>query len=188
MSDKYLPAGLISDSGDTSPQDRDALVAQVATLKAENKRLTKVADDAKTALDAAEGARTAADAAVAKLPELVADGVSKGIALRESARVVLGAEYVFDGKTPEQIAADVRSGKVAKLKELDPKLVVADSATDVWVDAYLEAAEKYSVSDSSEQVHDFNEGPTQAPVADGGAVDFQAHVRAISAKRFKGEV
>ena len=169
----------VSDSADPPAPDRDSLVAEIAVLKAETARLAKVADDAKSALDAAEGARAAAEALAAQAPQQIADGISAGLAFRETARKVLGPEYVFDGKADELVKGDIRAAKIAKLVEVDASLQVADSASEEWIDGALAFAAKAA------RPHDYN----TSQVADGStsaATDMTAFLAKRSADLFKG--
>lgn len=169
-------------AGTVPPSDRDALVAQVATLTAELSAAKAVADSAATELSAAKAERDAAQAELAKLDAKIADGVAAAVAFRDSARKVLGMDFAFDDKTDDEVKAAVRDAKITRIKELDSEFA-ADGVDDTYLDAYLAAASKLT------KPTDHNRPP---PGSNGGSVedgdlDIQAHIRAVSAKAFRGE-
>jgi uncharacterized protein len=145
MNDSLSDTCFVADAADppaAPAQDVTALVklvadgnAEVARLKAENEQLT-----AKVA--AADAATAAAQAA---LPKQIADGVASELAFRAKVSPHLPKDFVFDGKSRREVQAAV-------IGKLDPKFVVSDSVTDIYLDAYIEAAAKYSAT----ATHDFN--------------------------------
>ena len=163
----------------TAPNDRDALVAQVATLTAERDALKAVADSAQAELTTVTAERDALKAEASKLDEKIADGVKTVVEFRARASKVLGAEYVFDGKDEAAVKADLRAKKIEKIKEFDEGFV-ADGREDAYLDAYLDAV-------ASVKPHDHNDNrPPKTGQVEDGEIDFQAHVRAVSAKAFGG--
>jgi hypothetical protein len=133
-----LPAPAKSD-------DRDKLVADAAVLRDENTRLTKELEAAQGKLAAADAKCATLQAEVDRLPKAISDGVASELAFRQSIATRLPKDFSFDGKTPREI-------KVAAIKHSNPKVVVADDASDAWLDGYLEASATAAVE------HDFG-GP-----------------------------
>ena len=176
MNDSLSDTCFVADAADppTNPapaQDVTALVklitdgsAEVARLKAENETLTaKVA-----AADAAT-----ADARAA-LPKQIADGVASELAFRSKVTPHLPKDFVFDGKSRREVQAAV-------IGKLDPKFTVNDSVTDTYLDAYIEAAAKYSTT----AAHDFNRdnlGGATPPVNDAAK-----HIADSTKNLWKGE-
>jgi hypothetical protein len=149
-----LRSELIADSADApakppaSTGDRDKLIADAAVLREENTRLTAELEATKGKLAAAETARTELQTKVDGLPKAIADGVTAELAFRQSVATRLPKDYSFDGKTPREI-------KVDAIKHLNPKAVVADDASDAWLDGFLEA----STSAPAEHDHNATHGP-----------------------------
>lgn len=153
---------LVADSAETpapaaapaapAPSDRDQLVADAAVLREENTRLT-------AELDAARDKVKQLQAQVEGLPKAVADGVAAELALRTRVAPILGAEYAFDGKSSREI-------KVDAVKKLSPEKEIADSVTEAYLDAYLDAAGELKVHD-----HNESHGPeARERVSDGKSV------------------
>jgi hypothetical protein len=165
-----LRSELIADS-DAAPAkpaapagDRDKLVADAAVLREENTRLAGELEATKGKLAAAETARTELQAKVDGLPKAIADGVTAELAFRQSVAARLPKDYSFDGKTPREI-------KVDAIKHLNPKALVADDASDAWLDGFLEA----SVATAPAE-HDYN-------VTHGPAVQDSQPQESLVAKR-----
>lgn len=103
-----------------SEADMTALKRDLAEHDAAEKARTDAADLAKRERDEAKGRADAAEAKLAKLPELVAAGVTERVTLEADARKVLGAEAKLDGKSPEDIRKDVRAAMETAIKAADP--------------------------------------------------------------------
>jgi len=184
MSAQILPTR-IADNGETKGDTHTLvtdLIGEVAKLRTELATAVQAADSVKDELETTRGKLVAAEAAVAKVPTQIADGVREGIAFRESARAVLGAEYVFDGKDEAAIKSDVRDAKVKELAALDDSIQVADSASDEWLEGALVSARKFA------KPHDFNGSKPRVEDSNPAAGDFAAHVRTLSTKAFRGEL
>jgi hypothetical protein len=171
----------VADSVDPpTSADRDKLLVDNARLQAENARLISDAAAAVAALEETQGKLAAAENAVAAIPAKVADGVREAVALRQAAQSVLGADFAFDGKSEAEIKSAVRVAKIVKLRELDPQVQVSDSTSDLWLDAYLEAAAKFAVS----KPHDYS---TQTPAVTDSAepVSIQDFISKASQEAYK---
>ena len=133
-----LRSELITDEADAPPAnspkgDRDKLVADAAVLRDENARLAKDLEATQGKLAAAEARRDELQTQVDGLPKAVADGVATELTFRQGIAPRLPKDFSFDGKTSREI-------KVAAIKHVNPKAVVADDASDAWLDGFLEAS------------------------------------------------
>jgi len=104
--------------------------AALTAVRAENDVLTAKLAAAETTV-----AKLTADAAA--LPQQIADGVKAELAFRTKMLPLMPKDFSFDGKSQRDV-------RVAAVTKLDPKFVVADSVTDTYLDAYIEAASKYA--------------------------------------------
>ena len=114
----------------STPTDRDQLVAEITTLKAENARLQGVADSATKELETARGSLAAAQSQLDEVPQRIADGIERGVA---------------------------RVQKLEQARKALPNLQIADSASDEYLDGVLAAAPKghdYNADTKKTQVAD----------------------------------
>jgi hypothetical protein len=184
MSDVLVDTFYAADSGGTPASapagDVPALAklvadgaVEIARLKGEVETLT-----AKLAAADTQVAKLTADAAAAPPPadfeKRVADGVASELAFRARVAAHLPKDFDFAGKSRRDV-------QVAAIKAIDPKVEIADSVTEMWLDTYLEAAAKYA----KPAVHDHNTDVDQAAPVTGAKSAYQ-HIADSTRDLWKG--
>lgn len=134
--------------------DRDKLVADAALATAEIARLTKDLETVRGTLAAAEAKRDELKTVVDGLPKAISDGVTSELAFRQAIAAKLPKGFDFAGKSPRDV-------KVAAIKHATPNTMIADDASDAWLDGFLAAAPAVVEHD-----HNTTHGTTVADAAE----------------------